>query len=228
MTDHHYRRFVTKFKVDPASDCWVWIAGRTKDGYGTFNIAGRTLLAHRLAHEHFVDSLIRGLCVCHTCDNPPCVNPEHLFQATQAENIRDALRKGRMRTGDHSGEKNAGAKITAEQVQEIRRRYIPGVTTLRSVAKEFGIGVSNACLIVNAKAWDRLDFQPVANKARLFAAMVSGEKNGEAKITADQVREIRRRYTPGVITLRALAGEFGIGKSEISNIVNRKSWAHVE
>lgn len=85
-------------------DCWEWIGSLTGDGYGHFKFDGREVGAHRFALELALGrTLAPGEFACHTCDNPPCVRPEHLYPGTRVDNAQDAVRRGRMATGDRHG-----------------------------------------------------------------------------------------------------------------------------
>lgn len=93
------RRFVAKLRVEPEG-CWAWTAARIGTGYGAIRIGGRTHLAHRVAHEMFIGPVPADLEVRHSCDNPPCVNPQHLLLGSHADNMLDMARRGRARGGE--------------------------------------------------------------------------------------------------------------------------------
>ena len=83
-------------KVEKTETCWLWIGASTSSGYGIVSVGGINRLAHRVSYEENVGPLLAGLFICHTCDTPPCVRPDHLVQETPRWNAADACRKGRM------------------------------------------------------------------------------------------------------------------------------------
>jgi len=98
-------------------------------------------------------SRIVGICILHSCDNPPCCNPAHLFKGTRAVNNADKIAKGRARHWSPPGEQSVHAKVTEAQVRDIRRRHAQGDTTQTCLAAEFGVSPSNIWQIVTRRSW---------------------------------------------------------------------------
>ena len=154
-----FRPLVERFweKVDRRGpdECWPWTASMDKDGYGRISRgapSGRMLKASRASWElHYLRPVLAGQCVLHTCDNPPCVNPRHLFLGTQLENTKDRDAKRRQA----QGEKQGAAKLTEEKVEEIRRDYVRGSRTHGQPALARKHGVSHAAIgyIVRGESW---------------------------------------------------------------------------
>lgn len=142
------RRAVDRFwsRVEKTETCWLWRAPRSKWPYGVFHADGRSVGAHRYAYELEHGSIPKGKFVCHHCDNPGCVRPDHLFLGTQRENLADMWAKGRGAVGDRSGV----AKLTDEQVREIRTKRANGVNN-RTLAREYGVTIEHISGIVTRR-----------------------------------------------------------------------------
>lgn len=170
LTPQLIEHFWSKIDKSPGQgtqgDCWEWKAGRIPQGYGAFGIRRKNFPAHRIAYLITHGCIDNEKCVCHTCDNPPCCNPAHLWEGTLTENAHDMQRKGRKFMG--------------------------------------------------AKASDLMKLKAVR-----------GEAQGISKITAQAVREIRRKFNPPNINLVTLAREYGVRKQTIKQVVSRMTWRHV-
>lgn len=88
-------RFWSKVDTSSLSGCWPWLASLTTSGYASFSVRGRMTSASRFVYRAVVGPIPDGMLVCHRCDNPPCVRPDHLFIGTQVDNMRDMQAKGR-------------------------------------------------------------------------------------------------------------------------------------
>jgi len=155
-------------KVEKTDGCWNWIGGKfgTDKGvqhrYGCFMISKSrgNILAHRAAWELFVGEIPEGKIVCHKCDHPICVNPEHLFIGTQRDNCRDMAKK--KRNFVLHGEDSRFHKITEKDVLHLREIYGQKegmVKDMIKVAKNMGIGKSQFYNIVSRKCWAHLSLE---------------------------------------------------------------------
>ena len=127
-------------KVDKTDGCWEWTGSKKRRGYVEFFADGKTCLAHRWSYEAHNGPIPPGLFVCHKCDNPCCVRPDHLFVGTAKDNMQDCSKKGRL-APPHPGLKYKG-KLTLEQVSVIRRLRSLGFLQ-RELGEMFGCTGAN-------------------------------------------------------------------------------------
>lgn len=150
-------KFLSKVDIKSDDECWYWASTKFPNGYGRFKFKEdgrwRDLLAHRVSYEIKNGEIPKGLVICHKCDNRSCVNPNHLFAGTQAQNLADMDRKGRRVNYDKSGERNPSSKLTKEQVIEIRNKYVPKVYTGRMLAEEYGVSIPLIEKILSRRVW---------------------------------------------------------------------------
>jgi hypothetical protein len=190
LTPQEISRFWSHVDRSGGTDaCWPWMGDRNIQGYGKLkyrrNGSWLNFKSHRVAYWLSTGDDPGPLSTCHSCDTPLCVNPKHLFAATQRENLLDMVRKGRALTGDRnrmhtdsdvrakisgvfnrmhtdpslrlkiSGSLNVQSKLSDPQVLEIRARYAGGERQPK-LAKEFGVGQDQISRIVNRKRWTHL------------------------------------------------------------------------
>lgn len=133
------------------NECWIWRNENKINGYGIFGTKGKNLSAHRAAYMLFKGEIGNGLDVCHTCDNRRCVNPEHLFLGTRSVNMKDCLKKGRL----SCGEMRYNAKLTENDIKDIRRKRIEG-KTYREIGQEHGVSYETCYDIANYRTWKHI------------------------------------------------------------------------
>jgi hypothetical protein len=147
-------------KVLKSEGCWLWQAGTFARGYGCFTIRRRNYQSHRIAWELTYGPIPGGMFICHKCDNPRCVRPDHLFLGTPKDNMDDKTRKGRARyTGPHRsplGENGPKAKLTDDQVRDIRSRYRPRMVTMQQLAAEFGVAKATIADVIYRRHWPHI------------------------------------------------------------------------
>jgi hypothetical protein len=151
----HDQRLREKYEVN-LNDCWEWTAYLNYLGYGVVSWHWRgkskSTGAHRLAYEIWVGPIPDKLCVLHKCDNRKCINPDHLYVGTQAQNMRDMAERGG-RKGIGCGDKNGRAKLTMKQARQIRKIYSTGNHSQDSIATKFGVSQFAVSRIVRNKRY---------------------------------------------------------------------------
>jgi hypothetical protein len=168
-------RFEKFISPEPNTGCWLWTGALTAWGYGKVSAGGdfgETLMAHRVAFERTRGSIPRGMFVCHRCDMPSCVNPEHLVLGTAADNSADMIRKGRHHGPKRppKGDRNGRARLSIANVLAIRASTEPHAT----LARLFGVSSTTVRHIRSGRLWAHVSqHQPEA---------LEGARNGK---TAD-------------------------------------------
>lgn len=136
--------------ADPETGCWLWQKAVARNGYGVLRIGDRTTRAHRAAYQVTRGvELPRNVDVCHRCDVRRCVNPDHLFAGSRADNMADCSRKGRIRLPGLIGEACPASKLSADQVRAIRLDQ----RSNRAVARAYGVDKGTISSIRRGLTW---------------------------------------------------------------------------
>lgn len=143
-------------KVYKTKDCWLWQGYCSKLGYGYFSIKQSVFLAHRIAWEIASGNAPGNLCVCHHCDNPQCVRPDHLFLGTRSDNTQDGMSKNRIKPAKNlthfHGELHHNAKIKEADAIAIKESLLP----YNELSKIYSLSVSHIRKIKNGQKWSYL------------------------------------------------------------------------
>ena len=138
--------------VVKSDECWKWTGAKHEFGYGLLNRGGnRHVRAHRLSYEIHKGPIPEGSIVCHSCDNPECCNPEHLWLGSLRDNAQDCSKKGRTRGGHVAGPRHPRAKLTDVDILAIRAAYIKGQTSLLDIATPYGVTLQTVWRIVHGR-----------------------------------------------------------------------------
>lgn len=139
-------------KTEDTSECWEWKSGKGKKDYPRIHLfIDGCRLAHRVSYFIHNGKIDADLKVLHKCDNVRCVNPHHLFQGTQYDNIQDMIEKGRKKT--QKGGKNNNARLTLELVQSIREEHKAKIHTPHELAKKYNISYTHVYGILRNQYW---------------------------------------------------------------------------
>tara|TARA_R110000796_G_scaffold14526_6_gene47528 strand:+ start:1099 stop:1572 length:474 start_codon:yes stop_codon:yes gene_type:complete len=148
-------RFDEKWLEDPRTGCWEWQAFRDRGGYGKMSVGSRVMKAHRVSFALTFGPFDSDLLVCHDCDNRSCVNPDHLFLGTPADNSADMKSKGRQA----KGEANGRSKLTEADIPAIMAQHATGAT-MRAIARDFGVSHAVISSIIRGESWTHVKREP--------------------------------------------------------------------
>ena len=200
--------------------CWLWHGSAAKNGYGQHYLSHAPrvrVYAHRFSWETHHGAIPEGMCVCHRCDTPGCVNPDHLFLGAPADNSADMVKKGRQAWGER---KVKSHKLTARQIDEI----LASRETNSDLARRLGVDHRTVSQVRLKRTWaltggERQD-DPVA------ALSHKGSEHPMAKLTEKDIPDIRRRLKAGEST-KEVGDMYGVTRQLINLIRKGAAWAHV-
>jgi hypothetical protein len=138
-------------KVNKTESCWLWTGCCFSSGYGALSVDDIPIYTHRYSYEIHKGKIPEGLLIRHTCDNPPCVNPNHLLVGTRADNVMDMVERNRQARGS----KNGQAKLTEDDVNEIKIFREFGFTQ-QELGKMYGVSQSTITRLLSKKRWGHL------------------------------------------------------------------------
>lgn len=205
-------RFHSKHAKGDDRACWEWEQkSRTPQGYGRFFVSAERAYfpAHRVAYAIERGEVPADILVCHRCDNRACVNPEHLFLGTSAENTADAVAKGRLA----SGEEHGISKLSKVEADEIRELYATGEWSVRSLGRKYGVDGEDIRQILLGNIWgdvpaelaDRIAAAAKANKAAAYQKALDPEQEDEVRVLSAagwSQRKLAARFGCSATTVR--------------------------
>ncbi len=142
-----------KMEEEPRNWLLGWVAGTSQDGYGRIYFDGKQCEAHRISYELFIGPVPEDMNVLHECDNPPCINPSHLFSGSTQDNVEDMDNKGRRR--NDVGSANPRSKLSESDIPGVRKLLAAG-NTQQSIADQLGVSQGAISLINSGKNWSHV------------------------------------------------------------------------
>lgn len=193
--------------------CWDW-TGCLVHGYGNFDVRKEGFtLAHRYSYWLHTKEELGALYVCHKCHNPKCVNPDHIYLGTPADNVRDMVDSLRVQHGETA----SGAKLTKTQVLEMYDEYHASDISLKDLGIKYGVNKPTVHKILNGDRWKHLNLE------------VKPRKKSNAKLTEESVIWLRSLDIPNnpSWTYTAVAKHLNVTRKAVEKAAKRENWKHV-
>ena len=190
-------------------ECVVWIRFRGYNGYGQISVHGRRSLTHRVAWEVVNGPIPEGLCVLHSCDNPPCIRIEHLFLGTKLDNVKDMVNKKRQAFGDRNG-----SRLHPERLARGERHSSYLHPELCARGDRHGSKTHPERLARGDRHGSRTHPEKI----------VRGESHPKAKLNLLSVSTLRADYARGGVSTVDLAKVYGVTRQAILSVIKRETW----
>jgi len=224
--------FYSKIDLPDNNGCLNWNGAKDRKGYGLCSLKGyKNRRASRLAYEFEIGRIPNGLMVCHKCDNPACVNPEHLFLGTAKDNTNDMVKKGRgnFKKGirfEHAPFR-PNSKLNEIQVRDIRKRIKDGETMV-SLSKVYGVSDRTINNINSGKLWPDIDTEEDRIE-RLSVVKLTRSKCASKNHTKLSVREIKaiKKRLKGSDSQRNIAKDYNVSQNTVFDIKHGRRWKDI-
>lgn len=227
-------RFWKSVDIRSEDECWLWNRFLDATGYGRFRFYRKDadrihICASKASYmiTHNLEEIPKGYVVCHKCDHPPCVNPNHLWLGTFKENMEDAVKKQRMARGS----KNKNSKLTEAEVQLMHNLYKQGGYTWNDLIEAFGVSKSTVWRTLKGHTFNHVEKEgeiPDSNTMRsINNARISGADHKSSRISEKQVEQIFQMYYVEGLSQNKIAKLISFPQSQICLILNCKSWKNI-
>lgn len=210
MNKQHEKTFQIKYSVNSISGCWEWNKVN-KQGYGRFYFSGTSIFAHRFSYLLYKGNIPENYVVRHLCNNPKCVNPNHLAIGTTADNMLDKVLSGRQAKGNEHGM----SVLTEAQVKEIYQSSLSNY----DLADQYNTTPQMISFIRSGKNWKH-----ITKNLPNGRILNRGEFTKDSKLTEVQAIEILKSSEPHHI----LANRYGVHTNTIQNLRDGKTWKHLD
>jgi predicted DNA-binding protein YlxM (UPF0122 family) len=216
FSDKDIERFWSKVNKKGPDDCWEWMASKNASGYGYFWQKTKNFGAHRVAFMLENEAIPLGMVVCHSCDNPGCCNPLHLFPGTHQDNANDMVNKGR----SLRGERNVLSKLKESDVIAIKELYSCGDISFGSLARKFSVTRWAIKSVIKGLSWRHMEARSEHISTDSLAKVRSRRSQIDHLVSSDNVIKILEIYLSGDFTTYQISDIFSVSQKTISRIIS--------